>query len=75
MTITHRATVDVFLQAFHSLRKSQRQAFLDELFREQRARKDLLDVVDADALRRAIRSSRGTISRAKLLQQLKLKKR
>ncbi len=44
MTITHRATVQVFLQAFHGLSKSQRQAFLDELFREQAYREDLLDL-------------------------------
>ena len=44
MTITHRATVDVFLQAFHSLSKSQRDAFLEQLFHEQTYREDLLDL-------------------------------
>ena len=52
MTITHRATVDVFLQAFHSLSKSQRDAFLEQLFQEKAYREDLIDLATIEARRR-----------------------
>ncbi len=48
---TQRATVAVFLKAFHGLTKSQRQLFLEELLRERTYREDLLDIATIEARR------------------------
>lgn len=46
-----RATVAVFLKAFHGLTKSQRQLFLEELLHERTYREDLLDIATIEARR------------------------
>ena len=48
---TQSATVHVFLTAFRTLTKTQRQIFLKELLREQPYREDLLDVALIEARR------------------------
>ena len=51
MTMTRIATVNIFLQAFRGLTKSQRKLFLEELLREKPYREDLLDLAAVEARR------------------------
>lgn len=51
MTTTQAATVEVFLKAFHTLNKTQRRIFFDELVREKAYREDLLDLATIAARR------------------------
>ena len=50
MTSQH-ATVEIFLKAFQSLYKVQRQMFLQELLRQKAYREDLRDLVTVEARR------------------------
>jgi len=51
MTMSQSATVEVFLKAFKTLTREQRQTFLEGLLHERAYREDLLDVALIEARR------------------------
>ena len=52
MSPVEEATVEVFLKAFRTLKRGQRQAFLDHLLQEKPYREDLLDLALIERRRR-----------------------